>query len=166
MSKLRILGIFASLALILLGLCGYFLTKEVNNELISPISEAAEEPSPTPTVSQQSRKTYYFGKASWYGEDYCLQRINGRLPCHTASGEIFDEDKFTSACADIFPFGSRLIVSYKENSVEVVCNDRGGFTKRCGRIVDLSKAAFKALAPLSKGVIWVQVEVVREGDGK
>lgn len=123
------------------------------SELISPVPMVIQESCPTPTATPEPRLSYNYGKASWYGQEFC--RGN---PCRTASGAWFNENAFTAACADIFPLGTRLIVSYEESSVEIVCNDRGGFTQGYGRILDLSKAAFETLAPTSKGVIWVRVK--------
>ncbi len=40
------------------------------------------------------------------------------------------------------------------------CNDRGSFEKAFGRVADLSKASFQELAPLEKGVLQVQYEVL------
>jgi rare lipoprotein A len=122
-------------------------------EVISPF---AERPVPTPTVPAEPEPTYHYGKASWYGSEFCSGR-----PCRTASGEWFDENAFTCACSDDFPLGTRFIVSYNENSVEVRCNDRGAFKKKYGRILDLSKKAFETLAPNSKGVIWVRIKEVK-----
>lgn len=137
----------------LIFLC--LVPKEANNEIISPIPEVTERPSPTPASTPEHSPSYYYGQASWYGAEYCDNK-----PCRTASGDWFDENAFTAACDYNIPLGSKLIASVEGNSIEVVCNDRGSFAKRCGRILDLSKAAFKALAPNSKGVIWVRVKVV------
>lgn len=70
-----------------------------------------------------------------------------------------DPEAFTTACWSDYPKGTLFKVSYKNNSVVVRCNDRGHF-KEMGRFLDLSSGAFKQLAPLSRGVIKVDVEVV------
>jgi len=131
------------------------LPGKTNDELISPVPRITGEFNPTPTISPEPEPTYYYGKASWYGKELC-----GGNPCRTASGEWFDENDFTCACSDDFPLGTRLIVSYEENSVEVRCNDRGIFKKKYGRILDLSKASFMALSPLEAGIIWVRIRKI------
>jgi len=96
------------------------------------------------------------GRVSWYGQEYC-DKHNPK--CLTASGERFDEGDLTCACADWIPLRSRILVSHEGRSVVVVCNDRGNFESK-GRVLDLSKASFAELAPVSKGVIDVEIEVI------
>ncbi len=80
----------------------------------------------------------------------------------TASGETFNNNHFTAAHPTL-PFGTRLKVVNLANGrhVKVRVNDRGPFTKR--RIIDLSQAAFKKLAPLEKGILKVRIEQVNGG---
>jgi len=99
----------------------------------------------------------YRGKVSYYTNRYC-ELYNPA--CKTASGEVFDDTKFTAACAQFLALGTRLRVSAGNNSVEVYCNDRGSFYESFGRILDLSKASFASLAPLSKGILTVDIEVL------
>jgi rare lipoprotein A len=91
------------------------------------------------------------GRASWYG-----RRFQGR---RTASGEPFDMRELTAAHKTL-PFGTKVRVRSLRNGREVVVriNDRGPFTK--GRVIDLSRAAIKALGLSARGVI--QVELLRE----
>ncbi|XOD68748.1 MAG: septal ring lytic transglycosylase RlpA family protein [Flavobacteriales bacterium AspAUS03] len=91
------------------------------------------------------------GKASWYGPGF-----HGRK---TANGQIFDMRKFTAAHKTL-PFGTKLKVTNPKNgkTVTVTINDRGPRPK--GRILDLSQAAFKAIASNDRGVIQVQYEKV------
>ncbi|MFO8001223.1 MAG: septal ring lytic transglycosylase RlpA family protein [Marinilabilia sp.] len=91
------------------------------------------------------------GKASYYA--FSLQ---GRP---TASGTIFHHDSLTAAHRTL-PLGTKLKVVNLENdsSVIVKVNDRGPFVE--DRILDLSRAAFRKLAPLEKGIIEVKIEVV------
>ena len=86
--------------------------------------------------------------ASWYGEKY-----RGKA---TASGEPFNPSELTAAMWDV-PFGTRFRVTYQGKSVVVRVNDRGP-AKHLKRGIDLSKAAFKKLSPLSKGLITVKLE--------
>ena len=89
-------------------------------------------------------------QASFYGtsnDGYAWKR--------TASGEVMNPNKMT--CASwYYPLGTWLKVSRKKKSVIVRVNDRGGYHR-----LDLSPAAFKKLAPLSRGIIQVRVEKVR-----
>ena len=146
--KLTIIGFlcFTLLALII-------KERKTDYEIISPIPKITEKSVPTPTSTPKPEFSYYYGKASWYGEEFCHNE-----PCRTANGDWFDENKLTCACSNDFPLGSVLIVSHNENSIKVVCNDRGGFSEGYGRILDLSKKAFETLAPTSKGVIWVRIK--------
>lgn len=85
-------------------------------------------------------------KASWYGTE------SGNK---TANGDNFDGTSMTAAHKTL-PFGTKLRVTFNGKSVIVRTNDRGPFVK--GRGLDLSKAAFAKLAPLSKGVIPICYE--------
>jgi rare lipoprotein A len=91
------------------------------------------------------------GQASWYGP-----KFHGRK---TASGEIFDQSEYTAAHPKL-PLGSRVRVINLENdkSVEVEINDRGPFVP--GRIIDLSRAAARALGMLEDGITQVRVELL------
>ena len=78
----------------------------------------------------------------------------------TASGEKFTGNDMTAAHMTL-PFGTKVRVTNPNNnqSVVVTINDRGGFD-RLGRVIDLSKAAFQQIAPLSSGVVNVTLEVL------
>lgn len=92
------------------------------------------------------------GTASWYSE------TDPYINIHTANGEVFDDSKLTCASWD-HAFGTRLEVTNLKNGKSVVCrvNDRGP-NKRLKRLVDLSKAAFREIAPLKSGLIKVSVK--------
>lgn len=124
-----------------------------DRERVQPIPSITHTPSPVGVRGETFR-----GKASFYTNEYC-RRYNPS--CRTASGQVFDDTKLTTACASHIPLGSTLRVSYADEVVLVECNDRGSFEKSYGRILDLSAAAFETLAPLSTGVIEVQVEIVK-----
>jgi rare lipoprotein A len=70
----------------------------------------------------------------------------------TANGEVFDPNAFTAASKTL-PFNTRVRVTNPANgkSVVVRINDRGPYVS--GRCLDLSRAAFQAIASLSAGVI-------------
>ena len=88
--------------------------------------------------------------ASWMGEG-----LRGKL---MANGKLFNPDKLTCASWE-YPLGTKLCIVYGTKEVVVVVTDRGPSRKlwRQGRRLDLSKAAFKKLAPLKLGVIRVRI---------
>jgi rare lipoprotein A len=92
------------------------------------------------------------GIASWYGNPY-----HGRA---TASGEIYDMEKFTAAHRTL-PFNTWLRVENLSNhrSVEVKVNDRGPFAR--GRIIDLSRAAARWIELLGPGTAKVRLTSIR-----
>lgn len=94
------------------------------------------------TASQANYATYYSDK------------FHGRK---TASGERYNQNALTCA-SNQYKFGTRLKVTNKANGKSVVCrvNDRGGFGKY-GTALDLSKASFAKIAPLSQGKIKVTI---------
>ncbi len=91
------------------------------------------------------------GVASWYGNPY-----HGRA---TASGEIYDMEKFTAAHQRL-PFGVTTRVENLTNgkSVDVKINDRGPFVK--GRVIDLSRAAARKIDLLGPGIVKVRLKVI------
>ena len=87
---------------------------------------------------------------------YYNDKFNGKK---TASGDIFDNSKLTAANR-ILPFGTLLKLTNIKNgkSVVVKINDRGPF--HSSRVLDVSKAAFKAIEDLKSGSVAVQYEIV------
>jgi rare lipoprotein A len=77
----------------------------------------------------------------------------------TANGEPFDTNAFTAAHKTL-PFNTRVIVTNTANgkSVTVRINDRGPFVS--GRCLDLTRAAFSAIASINSGVITVRYQVL------
>lgn len=111
---------------------------------------------PTPTSAPQALPGATSGQvlASWYGvHEYC-DLYNPK--CIMANGEKLNDDDFTAACDKRWNLGDMVAVSYNGKTVIVECTDRGNFAKY-GRSLDLSKAAFSALAPLTTGVIEVSI---------
>ena len=104
------------------------------------------------------------GRASWYSSgDAC--RYNSDKACPTASGKsLYDlEAGKEYFCASWnYPIKTKLRVTSVKSGKSVVClvYDRGP-AKRLGRIVDLSKAAFKKIADLKCGTVRVMVEVIK-----
>ena len=94
------------------------------------------------------------GIASWYGT-----KFHGRK---TASGEIYDMEKFTAAHRTL-PLGTYVKVKRtdgKGESVVVKVNDRGPFVDN--RVIDLSRAAARQLDMLSEGIAPVLVTALGE----
>jgi rare lipoprotein A len=92
------------------------------------------------------------GKASYYADKH-----QGRK---TANGEVYSH-KLNTAAHKTLPFGALVKVTNVENGKNVVVkvNDRGPFAK--GRIIDLSKSAFSAIAQPSSGIASVRIEVIK-----
>ena len=114
-------------------------------------SPETQEVSPSTVPTPAPSTIIETGLASWYGAKHHGKR--------TASGEIFDQKKFTAAHRTL-PWGSIVRVTNLDNgkSVEVRINDRGPFTK--GRIIDLSRAAARAVGMLESGVSPVRMELL------
>jgi rare lipoprotein A len=116
------------------------------SEEVPPIAKIPAPPQSTITET---------GLASWYGS-----RHHGK---RTASGEIFNQAKFTAAHRTL-PWGSRVKVTNLANgkSVEVRINDRGPFSK--GRIIDLSRAAARSLGMVEQGITTVRIESLPDSE--
>jgi len=82
-------------------------------------------------------------------------------PQETANGEQFDPTALTAAHKSL-PFNSKVRVTNVANgkAITVRINDRGPFVS--GRCLDLSKAAFSAIASTGVGVIDVRYEVLAQ----
>jgi len=101
----------------------------------------------------RSKDGHKFGKASYYS-DY--------LEGHgTSSGEPYKAAELTAANLTL-PFGTIVKVTNLANgeSVNVKINDRGPYVT--GRSLDLSKTAFKQIASLGSGIIWIEYETVTQ----
>jgi rare lipoprotein A len=77
----------------------------------------------------------------------------------TANGEAFNPEALTAAHKTL-PFNTRVRVTNPDNgkSVVVRINDRGPFVD--GRCIDLSRAAFRAIASLSQGELTVKYDIL------
>ena len=89
---------------------------------------------------------------SWYGKTHQGKK--------TASGEIFDMNKWTAAHKTL-KFGTKVkFINLKNNRwVIVTINDRGPYIKN--RDFDLSKSAFEELASTKEGIIRVKYEILK-----
>ncbi|MFY1625969.1 septal ring lytic transglycosylase RlpA family protein [Micromonospora sp. WMMD723] len=110
----------------------------------------APKPSATTKKATPKRTVVDSGScgASFYDE--------GQL---TANGENFDPSALTAAHKTL-PFNTKVRVTNPANgkSVTVRINDRGPFID--GRCIDLSRAAFAAIASVDVGALTVRYEVL------
>lgn len=108
-------------------------------------------------VTQHRREVHEFGLASWYGPGF-----EGRL---TANGEIYDSSQMTAAHKEL-PLGSEVYVVNLENGREAKLriNDRGPFIGE--RVIDVSKAAAKALGFYYDGLAEVRIDLVRSSTAR
>ena len=90
----------------------------------------------------------FSGMASYYGNE---------SGSRTASGQRFNQNAMTAAHRSL-PFGTKLRVTHRGQSVIVTVNDRGPFIR--GRVLDLSKGAARAIGLTGAGVGHVTAEVV------
>jgi rare lipoprotein A len=90
----------------------------------------------------------FSGKASFYGNESGSK---------TASGQRFNQNAMTAAHRSL-PFGTKLRVTHRGQSVVVTINDRGPFIR--GRVLDLSKGAARAIGLTGAGVGHVTAEIV------
>jgi rare lipoprotein A len=101
------------------------------------------------------------GIASWYGPDF-----HGKT---TANGEKYDMYGMTAA-HKLLPFGTRVLVTNKENgkSAVVRINDRGPFVGN--RVIDLTRTAAERIGMIAGGTAPVilqtqgQVPGLKDGD--
>jgi rare lipoprotein A len=90
----------------------------------------------------------FAGMASFYGNE---------SGSRTASGQRFNQNAMTAAHRSL-PFGTKLRVTHRGQSVVVTINDRGPFIR--GRVLDLSTGAARAIGLTGAGVGKVTAEVV------
>src|ERR1700709_2167106 len=90
----------------------------------------------------------FSGMASYYGNESGSK---------TASGARFNQNAMTCAHRSL-PFGTKLRVTHRGQSVVVTVNDRGPFIR--GRVLDLSTGAARAVGLTGAGVGHVTAEVV------
>ncbi len=98
---------------------------------------------------------------SYYTVESCLKE-SGQYTM--ANGRLLDDSKKTCASWD-YKFGTVLLITNTRNgkSVEVTVTDRGPnkYLYRQGRVLDLSLAAFSAIADTEQGIITVTVRVIK-----
>lgn len=97
------------------------------------------------------RHRTHFGIASFYAN-----KFNGR---HTASGEIFNQEKMTAA-SNIIPMNTWVKVTNLHNRKAVIVKINDRMHARNRRLIDLSHAAAKKLGYTGWGLAKVSVEVL------
>jgi rare lipoprotein A len=119
---------------------------------------AAERRNPAGLTIPQPRRGQH-GFATYYASHF-----DGRV---TASGTRFDNDALLAA-HPFYPFGTVLRVTNLGNgrSVQVRVVDRGPARRprASGVVVDLSRAAARALDFITAGRARVRLEILRSGD--
>src|SRR5436190_19626624 len=100
------------------------------------------------SIGSQSAGRGFSGKASYYGNE---------SGSRTASGQRFNQNAMTAAHRSL-PFGTKLRVTHRGQSVVVTINDRGPFIK--GLVLDLSTGVARAIGLTGAGVGHVTAEVV------
>ncbi len=92
--------------------------------------------------------------ASWYGFESCTNP-----ECLQANTKPMVEGDSGMACSSAFRLGDRIRISYNTIELVLTCTDRGNF-EDLGRGFDIHKWSFEKLAPLSRGVIKINYEVI------
>ena len=93
-----------------------------------------------------------YGVASFYAKKFNQRR--------TASGEIYNPNKFTAAC-NVLPLGSWIKVTNLRNQRFVIVKTNDRLHPKNKRLVDLSWVAAKHLGYVSRGLTRVKVEVLK-----
>jgi rare lipoprotein A len=96
-------------------------------------------------------------ESSWYGDE-----CKGKP---MANGKPFNPSALTCASWD-YPLGTKLRVTHGKRFVVVMVTDRGPAKRlyKQGRKLDLSREAFRRLAPLKLGLI--RVDIVRATENR
>lgn len=109
----------------------------------------AQETQTTPAKKAASKILY--GTASFYSN-----KFHGRK---TASGEIFNQNKFTCAC-NVLPMGTWLRVTNQRNGKTVVVKVNDRLHPKMRRLLDLTRAGAQKLGYVKAGLTKVKVEVL------
>lgn len=143
--------------LLFYAFCSFFFLASCQEEKSNATALDFDPPDAPDTVLTSNSEPSYkisanhpttIGIASYYAD-----RFQGRK---TASGEPYDTAAFTAAHRTL-PFGTMVTVTHIStgDSVVVRINDRGPHSQK--RIIDLSKAAAKALKMYTKGIARVSI---------
>jgi peptidoglycan lytic transglycosylase len=124
-------------------------------EPVTPAAVPTQAPAttgPAPAIAPAQREDVQVGYATWYGAKFAGRR--------TADGERFDPNAMTAAHRTL-PFGTWVEVRRVDTgeTVRVRITDRGPFGHE-DRIIDLSRAAARALRIIGRGLTKVALRVV------
>jgi rare lipoprotein A len=103
-------------------------------------------PAETPAIG-----TVVEGIASWYGPGYDGLRAS--------SGEVYDQDGLTAAHYN-WAFGTRVRVTLLSTGRSTVVRVNDRFPNHKGRVIDLSRAAARAIGLIGPGTGRVRIEVI------
>jgi rare lipoprotein A (peptidoglycan hydrolase) len=103
------------------------------------------------------------GQASFYTRESCHREGTSGI---TASGQPLNDGALTCALPSHYYIGKRIRVTNTKTgkTVTVTCTDYGPnahLVYAHNRIIDLSREAFKMIAPLSDGTAGVEIEVLQ-----
>jgi rare lipoprotein A len=118
------------------------------------VAGAGGAPAPPRAIAPQPGDTET-GIASWYGHPY-----HGR---RAANGQVYDMEELVAAHRTL-PFDTlvRVFNLRNDKTVDVRIIDRGPFID--GRIIDLSRAAARAIELIGPGIGPVRLEILRAPD--
>ncbi len=116
-----------------------------------PSAQPIAPPEPPPDLPVYDAQGRQRGIATWYGT-----HENGR---RTASGEPLSDRKLTAAHKTL-PLGTRVRVTNLRNGRKVIVRitDRGPYGR--GHIIDMSRAAARALGMIEAGMVPVTIEII------
>lgn len=104
-----------------------------------------------PVAAKKAVAKVLYGTASFYAN-----KFHGRK---TASGEIFNQTKFTCAC-NVLPMGTWIRVTNMRNGKSVVVKVNDRLHPKMRRLLDLTRAGAQKLGYVSAGLTRVKAEVL------
>lgn len=104
-----------------------------------------------PVAAKKAVSKILYGTASFYAN-----KFNGRK---TASGEIFNQTKFTCAC-NVLPIGTWIRVTNMRNGKSVVVKVNDRLHPKMRRLLDLTRAGAQKLGYINAGLTRVKAEVL------
>ncbi|MGG9971781.1 septal ring lytic transglycosylase RlpA family protein [Ferruginibacter sp. SUN002] len=110
-------------------------------------------------LAQKQSKKQTVGKVLYGQASFYANKFHGRK---TASGEIFNQTKFTCAC-NALPLGTWVRVTNLKNNKSVIVKVNDRIHPKVRRVVDLTIAAAQKLGFVKSGLTRVKVEVLPKG---
>jgi len=126
--------------------------------LVTKISHAQLVASATDNKTDTTQKVRVKSKVLYGIASYYADKFNGR---QTASGEIYDGNKWTAAC-NVLPLGTWIRVTNMTNNRSVIVKTNDRLHIRMKRIVDLSHIAAQKLGYIGRGLTRVKVEILEK----